>query len=305
MTIPRGEFQLVLPANATGVTIDAAGGKGGSGSAAPPGGFGAKLIGVPLSLPDAAPIGDDGSHTLYIDVAGNGTNADITRAGVNPGGYNGGGDGYSLAGAGAGGGGGGGGASTVQTAPGGTSCATSGNDCHLVVAGGGAGGLYSRGSGGGAISGGLAVWSGENAGVFGLRGGDGGRNGFTSFLFGIGGQGGNQDVAGGGGGGGESTNLVGGGGGTLPGGAGEETSTSAGRGVGGSVPADRPGAGGGGGWFGGGASQGGGGGAGSTYVRNRPQDATVSESRGRPEVVIRYTIPAVPPVVVTTAGLPP
>lgn len=304
-----GEHEFTVPAGVTAVTVDAVGGHGGAGSGDGvhfvPGGFGARLTDVPLTIP---------AHTdsLWIEVAGNGQDAD-PRTGA--GSHGGGGGG----GAGRGGGGGGGGASTVQTRRT-DGCVVSGDpadDCRLVVVGGGGGELSGLVGGGSARTGGTGDETapsghGGDSGGFGSPGGDGGYSLDSPDERSFGGGAG-DDVAGGGGGGSlHNRHAVGGGGGGITGGGWASGGTANGAaGTGGTSDA-----GGGGGWFGGGAgSVSGGGGAGSSYVKDRitaglaegaVTDAVAGDGTAlAPSVTIRYTLPVVTaPLVVTTINLP-
>ena len=158
-------------------------------------------------------------QTLYVEVGGNGTDADLGGTG----GFNGGGDGGGTGGA-----SGGGGASDVRTSPRAAGLAP---DTRLIIAagGGGAGGLGTEFSG----DGGDAEKPGENGGsseeegggagtqIEGGAGGGGCNEPGEDGIRGIGGEGGAAEIEGpGGGGGGGFYGGGGGGGGCTFGGGG-------------------------------------------------------------------------------------
>ena len=209
---PEGAEQTFkVPAGVTSLEILAIGGRGGDTPAAAQGGEAAEVTGIVNVTP---------GQTLYVEVGGNGTDADLGGTG----GFNGGGDGGGNGEA-----SGGGGASDVRTSPRAAGLAP---DTRLIIAagGGGAGGLGAEFPGGG----GDAEKPGENGGgiedegggagtqIEGGAGGGGCNEPGEDGIPGIGGEGGAGEKAGPGGGGGGGFYGGGGGGGacTLGGGGG-------------------------------------------------------------------------------------
>jgi len=248
---PTGtEDSFTVPAGVGSVHVVAVGGRGADGEV----GGGVGGLGTRVSADLAVTPG----QTLYVEVAGDGTDG---------GGFNGGGDGGSPTCGSGGDGGGGGGASDVRTLP--MSAGGSLDSRLLVAAGGGGGGA---GKAAPCALGNAPGGAGGNADAPGSTAGGGG---------------GGAGTASAGGAGGVAENMVGTGepGEFGAGGDGQDDGCCGGGGGGGGYYG-----GGGGGNAGGAVDGGGGGGGGSSLV---PAGGTVAVSDASPSVVITYT-PAAP-----------
>jgi hypothetical protein len=211
-TFEDGEQTYTVPPGVTKLEVVAIGGGGGDTPGAAQGGDAAEVTGILNVTP---------GQTLYVEVGGNGNDADI---GAGAGGFNGGGDG--------GGGSGGGGASDIRTLP--LASELEPTDSRLIVAagGGGAGGTGGDNPGNGGDAGAAGEiseggWEGGGAGTqtTGGLGGEGCLAGYDGEDGGLGqggaggngggppGGGGGGGFYGGGGGGGACTTAGGGGGG--------------------------------------------------------------------------------------------
>ncbi len=201
------EQSYVVPAGVTLVQVDAIGGAGGNGCQGPltaptAGGRGAE---VKANLAVAA------GSILFVEVASNGSDGDVSDVCGPAGGFNGGnGGGHG----GAVGGGGGGGASDVRTVPVSVPDSLS---TRLIVAAGGGGGGANQGAGGDAGAAGAAGGGGPGGGAGLLTGGGTGGLGCAASggngAFGLGGVG--AGVSPGDGGGGGGAGWFGGGGGAA------------------------------------------------------------------------------------------
>ena len=190
-TFKKAEQTFKVPAGVTSLEILAIGGGGGDTPAAAHGGEAAEVTGIVNVTP---------GQTLYVEVGGNGKDADLGGTG----GFNGGGDGGGNGEA-----SGGGGASDVRTSPRAAGLAP---DTRLIIAagGGGAGGLGTEvpGDGGDAEkpgeNGGSSEKEGGGAGtqIEGGAGGGGCNEPGEDGIRGIGGEGGAAEIRGPGGGGG-------------------------------------------------------------------------------------------------------